>query len=334
MSEQEDSAARAEGEPTALQVDASQDAREAEAPGDIASMRTVLGLFALTFISTLYVGCMWVGVEPFEHGVWSIWRGYPFAVPLMTILLSHELGHYFVARIHHVDVSPPYFIPMPITLFGTFGAVIRMRGPVESRDALLDIGAAGPLAGLIVAIPILIYGISISPVELLDPSAHPYLEGHSLLYSGLIYALKGPIADGSDIVLSPTAFAGWAGLLVTMMNLVPVGQLDGGHVAYALFGPRQDEYSRRITHGLLALAIGISGVAMLQAWLQGGSVSAAASAGMHWGFWWFILSLMTRLNGPHPPTAPSDLSSARRALAWSTLLLFALLFMPTWIRQL
>jgi membrane-associated protease RseP (regulator of RpoE activity) len=252
----------------------------------------------------------------------------------MAILLSHELGHYFVARRHHVDVSPPYFIPMPFTFIGTFGAVIRMRGPVESRDALLDIGAAGPLAGFIVTLPVLIYGIATSPVEPLDPKLHYLVEGHSLLYSGLIYALKGPLAEGYDILLSPTALAGWAGLLVTMMNLVPVGQLDGGHVAYALFGARQDAYSRRVLQGLLALALLISGWAMLNAWQRGGSVIAAASAGMHWGIWWLLLRLMTRANGGrHPPTAPSELSSARRMVAWSTLLLFVLLFMPTWISE-
>ncbi len=304
---------------------------------DRASMRNALLMFVLTFLSMLYVGCTWAGVDPFESGFLSIWRGYSFAVPLMAILLSHELGHYFVARAHHVDVSPPYFIPMPFALIGTFGAVIRMRGPVESRDALLDIGAAGPLAGFIVTLPILIYGIASSPVEALDPNVHYLVEGHSALYSALIYAIKGPIAEGHDILLSPPALAGWAGLLVTMMNLVPIGQLDGGHVAYALFGPRQDTYGRRALHGLLALALLISGVAMIHEWRLGhskGAIMSAAAAGMHWGIWWLLLHFMTRANeGRHPPTAPSELSTGRRVLAWCTLALFLLLFMPTWIRE-
>ncbi len=308
-------------------------AEQASAEREDSGMLTAVGLFALTFASMLYVGCIWANVDPLADGLLSIWRGWPFAVPLMAILLSHELGHYFAARRHHVDVSPPYFIPMPFTLIGTFGAVIRMRSPIESRDALLDIGAAGPLAGFVVTLPVLIYGLAISPVERLDPNVHYLVEGRSLLYSGLIYALKGPIADGFDILLSPTALAGWAGLLVTMINLVPVGQLDGGHVAYALFGPRQDQYSRRVLHGLLVLALLISGGAMLSAWHHSQSISSAAFAGLNWGIWWLILSLMMRANAGHPPTAPSELTSIRRIVAWGTLALFVLLFMPTWIRE-
>lgn len=300
-------------------------------------MATAGLLFALTFCSMLYVGCAWAGVDLGQQGLRAIWRGYAFAVPLMAILLSHELGHYVVARWHHVDVSPPYFIPMPFALIGTFGAVIRMRGPVDSRDALLDIGAAGPLAGFLVTVPVLVYGLVTSPVEVLDPSVHYLVEGRSLLYAGLIYALKGPIADGHDILLSPTALAGWAGLLVTMMNLVPVGQLDGGHVAYALFGPRQDVYGARVLHGLLGLAVAVSAASILQTWSAGGSgtrMAEAGGAGLQWGIWWLLLRVMLRANeGRHPPTAPGELSAARRAVAWCSLGLFVLLFMPIWIRQ-
>ncbi len=309
---------------------------ESQAASDGHSFRTAILLFVLTFASMLYAGCWVVDVDPHAEGLLSIWRGYPFAVPLMAILLSHELGHYFVARMHRVDVSPPFFIPMPIGLIGTFGAVIRMRGPVERRDALLDIGAAGPLAGFIVTLPVLLYGIHSSPVEAIDPTLHLTVEGHSLLYSGLIYALKGPIAAGHDIMLSPAAFAGWAGLLVTMMNLVPVGQLDGGHVAYALFGARQEVYGRRVLLAVPVVALVVSGIAMIDAWQHQAprtELVAAAFAGMHWLVWWVVLSAMERLNGPHPPTVQSELSTARRVLAWCTLGLFVLLFMPTWIRQ-
>lgn len=309
---------------------------EAETASEDPSFRTALVLFGLTFLSMLYAGCWVVHVDPHTEGFTSIWRGYPFAVPLMAILLSHELGHYFVARLHRVDVSPPFFIPMPIGLIGTFGAVIRMRGPVERRDALLDIGAAGPLAGFVVTLPVLIYGIHISPVKAIDPTLHLTMEGHSLLYMGLIYALKGSIAAGHDIMLSPAAFAGWAGLLVTMMNLVPVGQLDGGHVAYALFGPRQHVYARRVLFLMPFVALVVSGISVVEAWQSHATrdgLAQAAFAGVHWLVWWVVLSLMERLNGPHPPTAPSELSTARRALAWCTLALFVLLFMPTWIRE-
>jgi len=301
------------------------------------SVRTAIFLFVLTFISMLYVGCMWAGAEPFAEGIWSIWRGYPFAVPLMAILLSHELGHYFVARYHRVDVSPPFFIPMPFALIGTFGAVINMRGPVSARKALLDIGAAGPLMGFVVTLPVLIYGLNASPVEVLDPSKHYFVEGRSLLYAGLIYWLKGSIPSGQDIMLTPTALAGWAGLLVTMMNLVPVAQLDGGHVAYALFGERQDRYSRYVLRTLLLLALAISAGSMFDAFQRGlkqAVILEAAAAGLQWGIWWLVLTWMSRANeGVHPPTAPSELSPARRIIAWVTLSLFVLLFMPTWMRE-
>ena len=146
--------------------------------------------------------------------------GWVFSVPLMAILLAHEFGHFFAGRYHRVDVSPPYFIPIPFFLLGTLGAVIQIRERIRSRNALLDIGAAGPLAGLAVALPVIIYGIATSPVEPL-PEGPYMLEGRSLLYLGLLSWLKGPIPEGYDIMLTPTALAGWAGLLVTMINLLP-----------------------------------------------------------------------------------------------------------------
>ncbi|MCA9543650.1 MAG: site-2 protease family protein, partial [Myxococcales bacterium] len=193
-----------------------------------------LGLILLTFLSTLYVGAGMQGVE--VNSVGALLSGWTFSVPLMAILLAHEFGHYIAGRIHGVSISPPYFIPMPLVLLGTFGAVIRMRGRIRSRHALLDVGASGPLAGLAVALPVLAYGMWTSNIEPLPESGSFIIEGRSILYLGFLYALKGPIPEGHDIMLSPTAFAGWAGLLVTMINLIPVGQLDGGHVAYALFG--------------------------------------------------------------------------------------------------
>jgi membrane-associated protease RseP (regulator of RpoE activity) len=300
-------------------------------------LRRAALLFVLTLASMFWVGAQWEGVDLAREGPRALLRGYTFALPLMTILLSHELGHYFAARRHGVDTSPPYFIPMPFTLIGTFGAVIRMRGAIRLRNALFDIGAAGPLAGLVIALPVLIYGIATSPVKPLDPGLSYLVEGRSLLYLALLLLLKGPIPDGHDIMLNPTALAGWAGLLVTMLNLVPVGQLDGGHVAYALFGPRQDVYSRRARGGLLAIACVVGGLGVYEGWSAGGRGQAlwdGAFAGAHWLVWWFVLSVMARFAGEaHPATEPSELSPRRRALAWFTLLLFALLFMPTWIRE-
>ena len=288
-------------------------------------------LFALTMASTLYAGALQLGFgDPRE-----LWRGYPFAIPLMAILLCHEMGHYVAARIHGVDVSPPFFIPLPLpfTLIGTMGAVIQMRAPIRERNALLDIGAAGPLCGLLVAIPVLVYGIVTSEVAPLVAGGTS--EGHSLFYEGLLWLLKGPIPEGHDIFLSPTAFAGWVGLLVTMMNLVPAGQLDGGHVAYALLGPKQDLYSRYVRRGLFLVGLSISAGKGLHAWLQGASseqLEVALFGGANWMLWGVILAVMTRMNGDkHPPTEDRELSVARRWVGYVTLVWFILLFMPTWL---
>jgi membrane-associated protease RseP (regulator of RpoE activity) len=172
----------------------------------------------------------------------SIVTGVQFTCALLAILLSHEFGHYIAARIHKVDASLPYFIPMPfISPFGTMGAVIRMRGVIPTRKALLDIGAAGPLAGLCLAIPLYAYGIVHSRVVPMDGSAGGVELGESVLTKILDRLVAGPLPDGMTLELSPIAFAAWAGMFVTMINLFPVGQLDGGHVAYSLLGKRQDK---------------------------------------------------------------------------------------------
>jgi membrane-associated protease RseP (regulator of RpoE activity) len=292
-------------------------------------------LFFLTLLSMFWVGAEHAGADVTKEGLHALARGWTFAIPLMAILLSHELGHYFAARIHHVDTSLPYFIPMPFALIGTFGAVIRMRGPASERNALFDIGAAGPLAGLAVALPVLVYGVFTSPVQALDPSVHYLVEGRSLFYLALLSLVKGEIPAGHDIMLTPTALAGWAGLLVTMMNLVPVGQLDGGHVAYALFGARQAEYSRRFRWLLLVAGLVIGAIAATRAQLAGkdsADVTEAMFAGVHWLMWAGVLALMSRFaRGEHPPVEPGELTPRRRALAWMTLAWFILLFMPTWV---
>ena len=296
---------------------------------------TPLVLFALTFASTLWVGApMATGEAPSWD---NLWQGWTFAVPLMAILLSHEMGHYVAGRIHGVDISPPYFIPMPLFLLGTMGAVIRMRGAIRTRDALLDIGAAGPIAGMVVALPVLAYGLHVSPIETLAEHADEatFTEGRGLLYLAMLYLIKGPLAEGTDVWLGPTAMAGWAGLLVTQINLVPVGQLDGGHVAYALFGERQDRYSRWIHRALPVIGVTVSLAYLVPAYLggeRGEALEGEAMAGLHWIVWGFVLFLLMRFSGDdHPPTGPEPLSPSRRWVAVGTLLLFAVLFMPSWI---
>ncbi|MCA9601121.1 MAG: site-2 protease family protein [Myxococcales bacterium] len=318
------------------------DSDHATAPNERWTLPLVL--IALTFVSTTYVGAfMPEGASSFALPILGIaWpshfaAGLAFSLPLMAILLAHEFGHYIAGRLHRAPLSPPYFIPMPFFLLGTMGAVIRMSGRIRTRNALFDVGAAGPLAGLAVAVPVLAYGLWISPVEAVTPGAAVLMEGRSLLYLGLLFLTKGPIPPDHDVFLSPTAFAGWAGLLVTMINLLPVGQLDGGHVAYAYFGPRQDRYSSRFRRALPLLTAVVGAAYGARAWLEGADSSRVLSefaAGIHWLFWAGLLWLMTRLSGAaHPPTDDDRLSPGRRVLARVTLALFILLFMPSWIRE-
>ena len=293
-----------------------------------------LTLILLTFGTTFYVGASMVLAKQ-PGSLSELLEGWVFSVPLMSILLAHEFGHFFAGKYHRVDVSPPYFIPLPLLGLGTLGAVIQIRERIRSRDALLDIGAAGPLAGMAVALPVLIYGLATSPVEPIPDGPH-LLEGRSLLYLGLLFGLKGPIPEGYDIMLNPTAFAGWAGLLVTMINLIPFGQLDGGHVAYALLGPRQDRVSGYVLRSLPILAIVVGAAYAIPSYLdgvRGEQLSSDAGAGSYWLFWALLLWFLTRATGPgHPPTDDDRLSPRRRLVGVLTLVLFALLFMPAWLR--
>jgi membrane-associated protease RseP (regulator of RpoE activity) len=206
-----------------------------------------VGLFVVTVASCF--------VTSYDRSPLALVHAAQFTGTLLSILLAHELGHYFAARIHKVDASLPYFLPMPlVSPFGTMGAVIRMRSTIPTRRALLDIGAAGPLAGLCLALPLYAWGIAHS--ELVDISAGPS-DGSIELGSSLLLrwfdGTFGPhVPAGMDINLSPVAFAAWAGLFVTMINLIPAGQLDAGHVAYALFGPRQNRIAVWVHRSMLA----------------------------------------------------------------------------------
>ncbi len=175
-----------------------------------------------------------------------------FTGTLIAILLAHEFGHYIAARIHKVDASLPYFIPLPVlSPFGTMGAVIRMRSVIPTRRALLDIGAAGPLAGLVLAIPAYVWGVGHSRPVALETVEGGMQLGNSLLTSLLDHWFAPPIPSGTDLMLSPVAYAGWTGMFVTMINLLPVGQLDGGHVAFSLFGPRQNRIAQWVHRSML-----------------------------------------------------------------------------------
>ena len=266
------------------------------------------------------------GVDPFATlgSLVHLVEGLPFAATLLGILTVHEFGHYFAARKWGVKASLPYFIPMPhyLSFLGTLGAVIRIRSPIPPKLALMDIGAAGPLAGFVIALGACLVGLShslpVSP-DYFDPRFHPdpIGLGSPLLFSGLA-ALAGPTAaSGQTILLSPVAFAGWVGLFITAFNLFPIGQLDGGHIVYALFGDKH-QFIGRITY-LLLLVMGLYGIlSLIWDWPQG------------WPGWLvlaFFLSFFGRNHpDPYDPTIPLD--RKRRFVGYLCLLIFAICFAP------
>ena len=309
------------------------------------TMRPRYGLHVLLFVATC-VTVAKAGVAVSGGPSVSWWEpldllerlpsAWPFVVSLMGILFAHEMGHYVVARHHGVAASLPFFLPFPFGLIGTLGAVIGM--PLSrDRNELVDIGAAGPLAGLVVAIPILVYGLTLSSV---GPQAPGFLEGNSVLYLGLKYLVTGRILPGAglDVQLHSVAFAGWVGLLITMINLIPVGQLDGGHIAYAYFGVGQNRISRWLHWGLLPLGVGVYAYAVIEQGLRAipwrRALLSSINVGMTWVVWWVMLSILRRLSGDayHPPVDETPLTEGRRRLCTGMLVIFALLFMPIPLR--
>jgi membrane-associated protease RseP (regulator of RpoE activity) len=230
------------------------DVRESSRPG------VNLLLFVLTVLSTLAAGGLITGSVPFVTfnpflQPLRLLDGVPFSFTLIAILGTHEFGHYFTARYYGASVSLPFFIPAPppIFLFGTMGAVIRMRSPARDRNSLFDIAVAGPLAGLVVAVPALLLGLQWSRVGMVLPEHSGMTFGDSLLMRLLTWMVFGPIPQGMDVFVHPVALAGWVGLFVTALNLFPIGQLDGGRIAYALVGARHRQVSIATLVGLAAL---------------------------------------------------------------------------------
>ena len=228
-------------------------------------------LLAATALTTVWAGAQHQGVsllaEPERFAV-----GLPYALALLAILGVHELGHYVAARLHRVDVTWPYFIPIPMGL-GTFGAFIQIKSLIKSRRAIFDIGVAGPLAGLVVALPLLYVGLRQS-VVLPEEAARGVQTGSSLLLAVIDQVARGGPLGTANLQLSPIAFAGWIGLFVTALNLMPVGQLDGGHIAYALLGRRPARWvgiATLVAMGLLGLTVwpGLLTFAVLIALLGG-----------------------------------------------------------------
>lgn len=278
-------------------------------------------LFIATFLSVLYIGTILaiaqvdqtdplLAQQLIDRIILELWRGLPYALSLMLILGSHELGHYFAARHHKLGVTLPYFIPLPIISlnpFGTMGAFIQLRQPMKNRKMLLDIGAAGPLTGLIFAVPILLIGLAqLQPAPSTPGGVY---EGDSLLYAGAKILTYGHFVpqNGQDICINcnQLAWAGWTGLLLTALNLIPIGQLDGGHVLYSLIGER----ARRLYFPLLGLMIAL--VFFTEVWV----------------IWVALLLFFGRVYAT-PLDMITPLDNRRRWIAIIALVVFVLIFVP------
>jgi membrane-associated protease RseP (regulator of RpoE activity) len=301
-----------------------------------------LVLFILTFLSVILAGALFAtndltatNTQEFLLQLWhSLPSGIPFAVSMLAILGAHEFGHYLAGRYHNTHVTLPYFIPFPLSPFGTLGAFIQLKEPPRNKRILMDIGIAGPLAGLVVAIPVLLLGLSLSKVEpiSLSPGQGFTLEGNSLLYlfskflvfgrllpapssygnlSPVLYWIRyfftsRPLPlGGMDVMIHPVAWAGWAGLLVTALNLIPAGQLDGGHLIYVLLGKR----ARTLLPFILAVLVLL---------------------GFVWSGWWLWAALIFFLGRIYaePLDQITQLDPPRKALALLGIIIFFLVFTP------
>ncbi len=263
-------------------------------------------LLLATLVTTVFVGATNRGAHPLTDP-WSVVQGLPFAITLLSILGVHEFGHYFAARRYGITVTLPYFIPAPIGL-GTFGAFIKMKSPVTDRRALFDVGIAGPLAGLCVALPAIVVGLHWSELILTGSAGHVGIAlGTPLMFSLLQWLTLGPIPQGGDVLLHPVAFAGWIGLLVTALNLLPIGQLDGGHIAYALVG----KHHRKVAIFALLVLVGMGT--------------------LYWSGWlfWASLSLILGLKHPPPLDDVTRLDKRRRLVGFASLLLLLSVITPS-----
>ncbi len=245
-------------------------------------------LFFLTFASTYFAG------------------GFLYSISVMVILLCHEMGHYIASRIYGIPATLPYFLPFPLSPFGTLGAVIKMKGIIINKKALFDIGVAGPLSGFIISLPFIYIGIRLSTIGPV-PEGLGFLQlGDPLIFKLFQTLLVGDIPEGYDLILHPFAYAGWVGVFVTALNLIPVGQLDGGHIVYALFG----ENSRKIYLSVI-IGLGIYALFFSQGWLA-----------------LIVLLLIFGMKHPMPLDNVTALDRKRKMLAFIVLLIFILSFVP------
>jgi len=270
-----------------------------------------LSLAALALVRTTFAGAAHQGInllaEPERYTA-----GLPYALALMLILGLHELGHYLTARHHRMDVSPPFFIPVPFAL-GTFGAFIRMRSPPENRTTMFDVAIAGPLAGLVVAVPALFFGLESSTVlpgaDMSDLSSrHGASVGSSILLAVIAKLSIGEsLVSGHIVQLTPLAFAGWLGLFVTALNLMPIGQLDGGHMARAMFGSR---------HGMMIGRVAMWSLLLLALFVWPGLLL------------WALLVFLVAGQGVPPLDDLSPISGGRKLLGYLTFVVFLAIITP------
>jgi membrane-associated protease RseP (regulator of RpoE activity) len=283
------------------------------------SVRWHLILFLLTVATTILVGAEHFASFSIDFGSRELETTTPlfllnglwYSASILAILGAHEFGHYFACRLYRVDASLPYFLPAPLPLTGTLGAFIRIRQPIAGKRELFDIGIAGPIAGFIVAIPVLLVGMSLSRVSQLPADTTGFFElGEPLLFKAVAWLIWGTPPDGYSVNLHPMAFAAWFGLLATALNLFPIGQLDGGHISYAVFGRR----STLVTLATVACLVGLTFVSS------------------SWVVWTVLTVGMLIAFGPrHPRTIDEDipLDRTRRRLAVVALIMFILCFTPT-----
>jgi len=300
-----------------------------------------VGLFIITFFTTTLAGVEWLGKDPFD--LLNFKLGIAYSLSLLLILGSHEFGHFFYSLKHHVKATLPYFIPFPILPgmlnFGTLGAVIRTKTPVPSRKAIFDIGVSGPIVGFIMSILVLVYGFTHLPARDYILQIHPNYNfatntvpgsdgiplafGNTILFRMLELIFTNPhtefVPPMSEIYHYPFLCVGWFGLFVTAMNLLPIGQLDGGHMIYAMFGEGHKKIARVFFS--IILVIGLLGLLPL--------IGINKEIGWTgWLFWCLILFFVIKID--HPPIMDSNpLDAKRKIIGWATILIFILSFSPT-----
>lgn len=275
----------------------------------------VVGLLLLTIVTTTLAGALQYagfmadfGARTPQVDVSLLLRGFWYSGTILAILGCHELGHYFACRYYGVDASPPYFLPAPI-LTGTFGAFIRIREPIRTKRVLFDVGIAGPLAGFVVALPALVLGLEMSRVVAVPSDFTGLSLGEPLLFKWVAWLIWGTTPEGYSLNLHPMAFAAWFGLLATALNLFPIGQLDGGHISYAVLGSR----STWVTYGAI-------GCALVLTWFS-----------TSWLVWTVLVVAMLFAFGPrHPSTIDEQvpLDRTRTTLALVALVILAVCFTP------